>query len=83
MLIKVSDGVFFPVHYGRNMKTPKMTRVPQKIISRERAMTQVISLIESEDGFFLEATGRVLNQKNTDHPATLTKLVDLVVTAEG
>lgn len=46
-------------------------------------MTQVISLIESEDGFFLEAMGRVLNQKITDHPATLTKLVDLVVTAEG
>lgn len=41
-------------------------------------MTQVIYLMESEDEYFLEATGQVQNQKDTNHSATLTKWADVV-----
>lgn len=69
---------FFPVYHGRNVQIPKMTWVPQKIISQERATTQVISLMELEDKFLSEAMGQVLNQKNTNPAATPTKLADRV-----
>lgn len=57
MLIRVFDGTFFPVHPERNV-----TWVALQIIRQKQAMTQVISLMELEDEFFLEAMDQVLNQ---------------------
>lgn len=40
-----------------------MAWVPQKIISQEQAMAQIISLMEFSDKSFSGAIGQVLNQK--------------------